>query len=98
MLAKTINWGQSNINFQSKGEEANGGWRFVVLHHEEALISLLPFWLEINVALTQIKSHDQTKQAHVVSLWPLKLCLSVLPTTGLGKLFHIAGPDIRQIS
>ena len=53
------NWGQSNINFQSKGAEADGGWRFVVPHHEEAPISLCPFWLEINVALTPIISGQQ---------------------------------------
>ena len=38
-----FNWGQININFFNRlGAEANGGWRFVVPHHEEAPISLCP--------------------------------------------------------
>ena len=38
-----INWGQSNINFQSKGEEANGGFLMVEYHKSSAPISLFPF-------------------------------------------------------
>jgi hypothetical protein len=36
-------WGQSNINFQSKGAEANGGFLMVGYHKSSAPISLCPF-------------------------------------------------------
>ena len=50
-----FNWGQININLvNQKVIKAKGGWRFVVPHHEEALLSLDHLWLEINVDLTPI--------------------------------------------
>ena len=36
-------WGQININFQSKGAEANGGFLMVAYHKSSAPISLCPF-------------------------------------------------------
>jgi hypothetical protein len=43
--ASSFNWGQININFQSKGEEANGGFLMVGYHKSSAPISLFPFRL-----------------------------------------------------
>jgi hypothetical protein len=42
-LETSNKWGQSNINFQSKGEEANGGFLMVEYHKSSAPISLFPF-------------------------------------------------------
>ena len=43
LFPKKFKWGQININLVNhSGAEANGGSRFVVLHHEEAPISLCP--------------------------------------------------------
>jgi hypothetical protein len=41
--ASSFNWGQININFQSKGEEANRGFLMVEYHKSSAPISLFPF-------------------------------------------------------
>jgi hypothetical protein len=40
-----INWGQININFQSKGQKAKGGFLMVEYHKSSAPLSLLPFRL-----------------------------------------------------
>ena len=37
------NWGQININFQSKGAEADRGFLMVEYHKSSAPISLCPF-------------------------------------------------------
>ena len=50
-----MGWGQININFQSKGAEAKGGFLMVGYHKSSAPLSLRPFGLEINVDLTPIK-------------------------------------------
>ena len=50
------NWGQININFQSEGAEANGGFLMVGYDKSSAPISLCPQTIEkINIALTPIK-------------------------------------------
>jgi hypothetical protein len=37
------NWGQININFQSKWRKAKGAERFLVLQYEEAPLAFLHF-------------------------------------------------------
>ena len=37
------NWGQININFQSKGVKPKGAERFLVLQYEEAPLGFTPF-------------------------------------------------------
>ena len=63
------NWGQSNINFQSKGIKAKGGFLMVGYHKSSAPLSLYPLWLEINVDLTPIivSLRSDTKSDHNVS-------------------------------
>ena len=48
------NWGQININFQSVGAEAKGGFLMVGDHKSSAPLSLYPNRLENNVDLTPI--------------------------------------------
>jgi hypothetical protein len=49
---------RSTLISNQVGAKANGGCRFVVLHHEEASISLCPYLIdEINVDLTPFVSN-----------------------------------------
>ena len=51
-----LNGVRSTLIPNQLGVEANGGWRFVVPHHEEAPISLCPQLIDqINVDLTPFK-------------------------------------------
>ena len=86
MLANEFNWGQSNINFQSKGIKAEGGWRFVVPHHEEAPLSLYPLWLTILMLLwTQLN----LPQLVVLILHFLQCVFHLFDQRGGAHYFHV---------